>query len=180
MTTCLHLRPFHITLLLVGLLGSGCAHVENRTMTVTAYCGCGECNGYYRGSWMFLKLNFWNRYLADGPNAGEPYDGRTASGERLRDYHPGLISTDSLTHPWMMPFRIALPWLWFPQDGTLAADTDFYPFGTRMFVPEYGWGQVQDRGRKIKGPDRLDVFMRWHRQTERWGRRETRVRIMRE
>lgn len=39
---------------------------------------------------------------------------------------------------------------WSARDGTIAADTLHYPFGTRFFVPGWGWGAVQDRGGAIK------------------------------
>jgi 3D (Asp-Asp-Asp) domain-containing protein len=39
---------------------------------------------------------------------------------------------------------------WRARDGTIAADTDSYPFGTRMFVPDWGWGVVEDRGGAIQ------------------------------
>lgn len=154
---------------------AGCARVETRMMTVTAYCPCGECNGYTRGSWRYLKFDFWNKY----DSSGERLTAETASGERLWTWHPGLVSLDSLRRPWMIPFRTIFPWCWLPHDGTLAADTNYYPFGTRIFVPGYGWGRVADRGKAIKGPDRLDICLRWHWQTERWGIQRLEVRIIR-
>lgn len=39
---------------------------------------------------------------------------------------------------------------WSARDGTIAADTSHFPFGTRIFVPGWGWGAVQDRGGAIK------------------------------
>ena len=130
-------------------------------MEVTAYCGCGKCNCYSRGSWKYLKLNFWNRYVNAGPRKGKKYTGKTAAGTRLHQYEPGLFSWDSLVRPWMIPFRILLfPWKLFPRKGTIAADTAHYPFGTKMYIPGYGWGVVEDRGSAIKGPNRLDIFYR--------------------
>lgn len=130
---------------------------EMREMTVTAYCPGRCCNGHWGGR----------------------FTGRTASGTWPRPPNPGLLSVDSVLRPWMIPVRIALPWLILPRDGTLAADTDFYPFGTRLHVPGYGWGVVEDRGGAIQGPERLDVFLRLHGQTERWGRRRLAVEIER-
>jgi hypothetical protein len=57
----------------------------------------------------------------------------------------------------MIPVRTVFPWLWLQGDGTIAADTKYYPFGTRMYVPGWGWGMVTDRGSAIKGPDRIDL-----------------------
>ena len=53
--------------------------------------------------------------------------------------------------------------------GTIAADTKYYPFGTKMYVPGYGYGTVHDRGGSIKGPSRIDIFFRTHKQALSWG-----------
>jgi len=148
-------------------------------METTAYCGCSSCCSWERGSWKFLKLDFWNRYVSKGHDAGRPYLGLTASGDEPSEPSPGLFSVDSLKHPWMIPFRLVFPWLWFEEDGTIAADTKYYPFGTRMYVPGYGWGVVLDRGSAIKGPNRIDLFFESHQDALRWGRRRLRVKIYR-
>lgn len=150
---------------------------HSRVMEVTAYCSCGKCNSYSRGHWLFLKLDFWNRTVNAGPDRGRKYTGKTASGASLCAVNPGLLSGDSLRHPTHLAGRILLPWRIFPSDGTIAADTAYYPFGTRMYVPGYGWGTVQDRGGDIKGPDRLDVFFPRHSQTLQWGRQQVDVTI---
>lgn len=62
--------------------------------------------------------------------------------------------------------------------GTIAADTQYYPFGTRLYVPGYGYGVVHDRGGDILGPARIDVFYKRHRQALRWGRRKLPVVIL--
>ena len=61
--------------------------------------------------------------------------------------------------------------------GTVAADTRHYPFGTRLWVPGYGWGVVHDRGRDMVGPARVDLFFRTHRQALRWGRQTLTVYV---
>lgn len=53
--------------------------------------------------------------------------------------------------------------------GTIAADTNLYPFGTMMYVPGYGWGRVEDRGGAIKGQS-LDLYFNKHKQALKWGR----------
>jgi hypothetical protein len=156
---------------------SCCAHVQRREIEVTAYCGCKKCCGWTRGSWKYLKLNFWNRYYASGPDKGARYHGRTASGKKPRAYNPGLVSTDSVKHPWMIPVRVVFFWLIFPHPGTIAADTDYYPFGTLMYVPGYGKGVVEDRGSAIKGANRVDIFYRTHRRALKWGRQRRTVKI---
>lgn len=165
-----------IPIILLLLLCS-CARYETRIIEATAYCGCGSCCSWERGSWKYLKLDFWNRYVSAGPREGREYTGETASGDEPSEPQPGLFSVDSLTHPWMIPVRLIFPWLWFPEDGTIAADTKYYPFGTRMFVPGYGWGEVMDRGSAIKGPNRIDLYFDSHGDALRWGRRKLQVKI---
>jgi hypothetical protein len=170
-------RLLPLLLLICALAGCASTPVRTRPMETTAYCPCGECNGYIRGHWYFLKLDFWNKRVASGPNAGAPVTADTASGYDFQPPQPGLFSVDTMIHPWMLPVRLVFPWLWFSERGTIAADTDYYPFGTRMTVPGWGQGIVTDRGSAIKGPDRLDLLFRWHYQTEEWGRRRVEVEI---
>lgn len=171
------IKYYYIVLLCV-LFCCSCAHFQKRQMEVTAYCGCKKCCGWTRGSWKYLKLNFWNRYYVSGPNKGAEYRGLTAGGTKPRQYYPGLFSVDSVKQPWMIPVRLALfPWLLLPHPGTAAADTDYYPFGTTMHVPGYGKAITEDRGSAIKGPQRLDVFYRSHKKALKWGRKHLTVKI---
>jgi hypothetical protein len=66
---------------------------------------------------------------------------------------------------------------WRAKDGTIAADTQSYPFGTRMFVPEWGWGVVEDRGGAIQGEARLDLYHNHHAHALQWGRTRCLVKI---
>ena len=61
---------------------------------------------------------------------------------------------------------------------TIAADTGVFPFGTKMKIPGYGWGVVEDRGGAIQG-NRIDLFFRTHKQALEWGRQQVRVEIVR-
>ena len=160
------------------LLG-GCAKTQvGRMMETTAYCDCSLCCEWQRGSAGWLYLDFWNKYVSSGPAAGSPYSGRTASGTWPHEPQEGLFSLDSLQRPWMIPARTLLfPWYLLPKDGTIAADTRHYPFGTRMYVPGYGWGRVEDRGGAIKGPTRIDLFFDSHQDALHWGRRKLPVQI---
>jgi len=171
-------RYWFISLLFIVVF-SGCARHESRIIETTAYCGCGKCCSWERGSWSYLKLDFWNKYISKGASAGKPYSGLTASGTKPEEPVPGLFSTDSLTRLWMIPVRAVFPWLWLQRDGTIAADTKYYPFGTRMYVPGYGWGVVADRGSAIKGPDRIDLYFESHQDALNWGRRRMQVEIER-
>jgi hypothetical protein len=177
---CFILRRASIFLLLLTiLLLSGCAKPPvAKIMEATAYCGCSSCCGWERGSWRLLKLDFWNRYVSSGPSAGQPYSGLTASGTVPREPQEGLFSMDSVHRPYMIPVRIILfPWYLLPQDGTIAADTKYYPFGTRMYVKGYGHGVVEDRGGAIKGPNRIDLYFSSHSDALAWGRRKVQVII---
>lgn len=169
-----------LTMILASLLfGSGCAKKPvAKVMEATAYCGCGTCCNWERGSWHYLKLDFWNRYVDKGPRAGAWYSGLTASGTEPQEPEEGLFSMDSLYRPWKIPHRLVFfPWYLLPEDGTIAADTNHYPFGTRMYVPGYGWGIVEDRGSAIKGPDRIDLYYDSHSDALHWGRKKVRVII---
>lgn len=64
------------------------------------------------------------------------------------------------------------------KKGTLAADITRYPYGTQMYVPGYGWGEVQDTGSAIKG-DHIDVFFPDEKDAIAWGRRILDVTIVR-
>jgi hypothetical protein len=164
-------------LLFCLLLCSGCAKPQvTKVMEATAYCNCSSCCSWERGSWQWLKLDFWNRYVSSGPQTGAPYSGLTASGTVPYEPEEGLFSMDSLSRPWMIPIRLILfPWYLLPQDGTIAADTKHYPFGTRMYVPGYGWGVVADRGKNIKGPTRIDLYYNSHNEALTWGRKKVPV-----
>ena len=164
-------------LFLCALFLTCCAHAQKTDMDVTAYCGCKKCCGWTRGRWMYLKLNFWNRYYASWPDKGKRYSGRTASGTKPRQYNPGLFSADSVLHPWMIPPRLVFfPWLLLPHPGTIAADTSYYPFGSVMYVPGYGKGVVEDRGSAVKGPHRIDIFFNSHRKALKWGRKKLTIK----
>ncbi len=161
------------------LLFSGCAKKPvKRLMDTTAYCGCSKCCSWERGSWAYLKLDFWNRYVSAGRGKGRKYTGRTASGEYPEEPDEGFFSMDTIQKPWMIPQRLILfPWYFLPEDGTIAADTKYYPFGTRMHIPGYGWGVVEDRGGAIKGPTHIDLYFNSHSAALEWGRRKLPVTI---
>jgi len=67
----------------------------------------------------------------------------------------------------------------WPQRGTVAVDTDYIPFGTKLHIEGYGWGVATDRGGVIRGIEpvegdgkaNLDVYFEDRREAIRWGRR---------
>lgn len=162
---------FLAVLILLSLV-VGCAPPKQRKILTSSYCACRSCCSWSRGF-----PDFWNRYYVAGADKGSRYTGLTASGTKPREPYDGLLSVDTLTHPWKLPHRIVFPWLWLSNDGTIAADTKFYPFGTRMYVPGYGWGRVEDRGSAIKGIDRIDLFKASHQEALEWGKKKVLVTI---
>lgn len=59
--------------------------------------------------------------------------------------------------------------------GTIAADPKLFPFGTRIYVPGYGPGCVEDIGGAIRGRH-LDLWFPTHEEARQWGRRRITVR----
>ena len=57
------------------------------------------------------------------------------------------------------------------RHGTVAADPRYYPFGTVLYVPGYGYGRVEDTGGAIKGPNKLDIWFPTERDAKHWGRK---------
>lgn len=62
------------------------------------------------------------------------------------------------------------------EPGTIAADTNRFPFGTVMYIPGYGYGRVEDRGGAIKG-NKIDLFFKTHKQALQWGRRQVETEV---
>ena len=62
------------------------------------------------------------------------------------------------------------------RPGTIAADTQLYPFGTILYIEGYGYGRVEDRGGAIKGKH-IDLYFRTHHQAMRWGKQTKSVRV---
>jgi len=56
------------------------------------------------------------------------------------------------------------------KKGTIAADISRYPYGTKMYIPDYGWGEVHDTGTAIKG-DHIDIFFTDEKESKAWGRK---------
>ena len=60
--------------------------------------------------------------------------------------------------------------------GTIAADPSAYPFGTRIRIPGYGTGIVQDVGGSIKG-SHIDIWFPSHEEALAWGSRKLKVKV---
>jgi len=160
--------------LCVCVILCGCSSSYQKTFHTTAYCDCSKCC-----SWGRDFPDFWNRHFVAGPNKGDVYTGKTALGTKPREPYAGLLSVDTVTHPWTLPHRLVLPWMWFGHDGTIAADWAHIPPRTRIYIPGYGWGRVEDKGSAIKGPQRLDLFFNSHKEALQWGRKTVRGKVQR-
>jgi 3D (Asp-Asp-Asp) domain-containing protein len=63
------------------------------------------------------------------------------------------------------------------KKGTIAADVSRYPYGTKMYVPGYGWGEVQDSGSAIKG-EHIDIFFPDSDDAKAWGKKYLNIQII--
>ncbi|AZB44265.1 hypothetical protein CEF21_19290 [Bacillus sp. FJAT-42376] len=62
--------------------------------------------------------------------------------------------------------------------STIAADLTVFPIGTVLFIPEYGYGVVTDKGAAIKG-DRLDLYFDTVADVyKHWGKKELDVYVV--
>ncbi|MFB3046600.1 MAG: 3D domain-containing protein [Acidiferrobacterales bacterium] len=100
-------------------------------------------------NWKRGKILLWRKYVASGPNKG-------------RRKKVGITSSGTKA-----------------KKGTIAADIRYYPYGTRMTIPGYGQGVVEDTGSAIKGPNRIDVYLGSRKKALRWGRQKVTVTIRR-
>ena len=111
------------------------------------------------------------KYWYETKLRGHVYAGTTASGSRPREPRAPLYQPAA----WEKPVRAVgrlLSLQWGGVLGTIAADTDHHPFGTRMRIPDWGDGVVEDRGGAIRGHGRLDLYFASRNAALRWGRRQ--------
>jgi 3D (Asp-Asp-Asp) domain-containing protein/septal ring factor EnvC (AmiA/AmiB activator) len=60
--------------------------------------------------------------------------------------------------------------------GTVAVDTDVFPFGTKMYIPGYGDGVAADRGSAIIGKI-IDIWFPTCGQARAWGRKTLTITV---
>lgn len=60
------------------------------------------------------------------------------------------------------------------KHGTVAADPRIFKFGSRLDIPGYGTGRVEDVGGAIKGRH-IDIWFSSHEQALKWGTRWLKV-----
>jgi 3D (Asp-Asp-Asp) domain-containing protein len=46
-----------------------------------------------------------------------------------------------------------------------------------MYVPGYGYGRVEDRGKAMKGKSKIDIYYDTHKEALQWGRRNVPVKV---
>lgn len=61
-----------------------------------------------------------------------------------------------------------------PYHGVVAVDPDVIPYGTRMYIPGYGFAMAADCGGAING-NTIDLFMEDYGDAISWGRRDVTV-----
>ena len=66
---------------------------------------------------------------------------------------------------------------WQAKPGIVAVDPNVIPYGTRLYVPGYGFGVAGDTGGAIVG-HRIDLFYDTEQEALRWGRRNLPVYIL--
>lgn len=95
-------------------------------------------------------------------------------------YTAGFESTGK--HPDHPEFGITYSGVKVTRDlySTVAADLDVFPIGTILFIPDYGYGVVADKGGAIKG-NRVDLYYETVNDVyEKWGKRQVEVYIVEE
>ncbi len=136
-----------LVMMLFALAGSGCAHRAKEPQGKRITKTL-LCTGYCAcGKCCNWKRNWRGKaVIANGPNKGKP--------KKVGQTATGVQA----------------------KHGTIAADTNYYPFGTVMYIPGYGYGRVEDRGGAIKG-GHIDLFFKTHQEAIQWGRKTLRVTI---
>lgn len=61
--------------------------------------------------------------------------------------------------------------------GVIAVDPRVIPFGSKIYVPGYGWGTALDTGSGIKGYS-IDIWMPTYSQCMQWGVRNVKITVI--
>jgi len=66
-----------------------------------------------------------------------------------------------------------------PREGrTVAVDPRIIPYGSRVYIPGYGWRIAEDTGGVIKG-NRIDLYFEERAAAQNFGRRKIRILVSR-
>lgn len=63
-----------------------------------------------------------------------------------------------------------------PHKGVVAVDPDYIPYGSKLYIPGYGWAVAEDCGGAITGW-MIDIFLLSEYECYQWGRKFKKVRI---
>ena len=61
--------------------------------------------------------------------------------------------------------------------GVIAVDPNVIPYGSKIYVPGYGWGTALDTGGAIKG-NTIDIWMPTYNQCIQWGVRYLTIKVV--
>lgn len=61
--------------------------------------------------------------------------------------------------------------------GVIAVDPNIIPYGSKIYVPGYGWGTALDTGGAIKG-NTIDIWMPTYGQCMQWGVRYLTIKVV--
>lgn len=61
--------------------------------------------------------------------------------------------------------------------GVVAVDPCVIPFGSKLYIPGYGWGTALDTGGAIKG-NSIDLWMPTYSQCMQWGVRKVTITVV--
>ncbi len=61
--------------------------------------------------------------------------------------------------------------------GVIAVDPNIIPYGSKIYVPGYGWGTALDTGGSIKG-NTIDIWMPTYGQCMQWGVRNLTIKVV--
>jgi 3D (Asp-Asp-Asp) domain-containing protein len=61
--------------------------------------------------------------------------------------------------------------------GAVAVDPGVIPFGSKMYIPGYGWGTALDTGGAIRG-NSIDIWMPTYSQCMQWGVRTLTIKVV--
>jgi 3D (Asp-Asp-Asp) domain-containing protein/septal ring factor EnvC (AmiA/AmiB activator) len=104
------------------------------------------------------------------PPAPEPEPESQPPGPRPPDGSP--VTVDVVAYCGGVGTASGLPLGW----GTVAVDTDVFPFGTKMYIPGYGDGVAADRGTAIIGKI-IDIWFPTCGQARAWGRKTLTITV---
>ncbi len=61
--------------------------------------------------------------------------------------------------------------------GVIAVDPKVIPYGSKIYIPGYGWGTALDTGGAIQGKT-IDIWMPTYGQCMQWGTRHIKVKVV--